>query len=131
MSSEKPIVFFDGYCNLCNGAVQFILQRDHRHIFRYASLQGTTASELIGNSVQNIDTLVLYKNGQTFTRSTAALLIAKELKGLWPLLYGLIIVPRFIRDGIYRYIANHRYRWFGKKETCWRYEESYEDQFLP
>jgi predicted DCC family thiol-disulfide oxidoreductase YuxK len=119
--SQNHIILFDGYCNLCSSAVQFILKRDKKRIFKYASLQsdfGQNSLSANGLSTTEIDTVVLIENGNAYTYSTGALKIAKHLAGIWPLFYGAIIIPRFIRDAIYKFIAKNRYRWFGKKETC-------------
>lgn len=115
------IILFDGYCNLCSSAVQFILKRDKKKIFKYASLQSEFGKQRLaenGLSSEEIDTVVLIENGIAYTYSTGALKIAKHLSGLWPLIYGAIIIPAFIRDAVYKYISKNRYRWFGKKDTC-------------
>jgi predicted DCC family thiol-disulfide oxidoreductase YuxK len=117
----KHIILFDGYCNLCSSAVQFILKRDKKRIYKYAALQsefGKTNLAANGLSATEIDTIVLIENDIVYTYSTAALKIAKNLSGLWPLFYGAIIIPKLLRDAIYQFIAKNRYRWFGKKETC-------------
>jgi predicted DCC family thiol-disulfide oxidoreductase YuxK len=119
--TQKHIILFDGYCNLCSSAVQFILKRDKKGIFSYAALQsdfGKNRLAASGLSTTEIDTIVLIENDIVYTYSTAALKIAKNLSGIWPLFYGAIILPRFLRDTIYKLIAKNRYRWFGKKETC-------------
>jgi len=119
--ATKSIILFDGYCNLCSGAIQFILQRDKKKNFKYASLQSDFGKDILqrnGLSSSNIDTVVLIENGMAFTYSTAIIKIARRLSGLWPIFYGSILIPKFIRDGMYKYIAKNRYRWFGKKETC-------------
>lgn len=131
--NEHPVIFFDGFCNLCNGAVQFVIERDDESLFRFASLQSDYAADVLkqfaiepaqGNSI------VLLENGKVYQRSTAALKIAKKLKGLWPLLYGFIILPRFIRDAVYNFIAKNRYRWFGRQEHCWVPTPELKDRFL-
>jgi predicted DCC family thiol-disulfide oxidoreductase YuxK len=118
----QPVIFFDGVCNLCNGAVQFTIERDPKNIFRFASLQSEyakTALTPFNISYQELDSFILLENGKVYKRSTAALRVAKKLNGLWPLLYGFIIVPRFIRDAVYNYVGKNRYKWFGKQESCW------------
>lgn len=118
---QNHIILFDGYCNLCSSAVQFILKRDKKKIFKYASLQSDFGKQILaanGLSTTEIDTVVLIENGVAYTYSTGALKIAKNLSGIWPLFYGAIIIPTFIRDALYKFIAKNRYRWFGKKETC-------------
>jgi predicted DCC family thiol-disulfide oxidoreductase YuxK len=116
-----PIILFDGICNLCNGAVQFVIKRDKKNLFRFASLQSEEAQQILKEhhcSLQRTDSFFLIENGKVFDRSTAALKVVQKLDGLWPLLYGLIVVPPFIRDGVYKIIAKNRYRWFGQKNTC-------------
>jgi predicted DCC family thiol-disulfide oxidoreductase YuxK len=119
---EHPIILFDGVCNLCNGAVQFVIERDKNQRFRFASLQSKTGQEYqqkAGLSLDRIDTILLVENGQIYQKSTAALRIARHLNALWSIMYIFIIVPVFIRDGIYDFIAKNRYRWFGKQDSCW------------
>jgi len=91
-------------------------------MFQFASLQSDFASEKLKPfhiAPENLESFILLENDKVYLRSTAALRIAKKLNGLWPLLYGFIIVPRFIRDAVYNYIAKNRYKWFGKQESCW------------
>lgn len=119
---EHPVILFDGVCNLCNAAVQFVMARDPQRQFRFASLQsnyGQAIAEKAGLSSTDLSSFILYENGVVYTRSTGALKTTKGLSGGWPLLYGFIIVPKFIRDAVYDLIARNRYRWFGKQETCW------------
>lgn len=133
MRLKSPVIFFDGYCNLCNGAVQFIIERDHKHIFYFSSLQSDYAQEklLSFNINTNLgDTFILLEEGKIYDRSTAALRVTRKLSGFWPLLYGFIIFPKFIRDGIYNYVAKNRYKWFGKKESCWVPTPELKEKFL-
>lgn len=121
-TQEHPVILFDGVCNLCQGAVQFVIARDPQRRFRFASLQssyGQSIAKKAGLSTTDLSSFILYENGLVFTRSTGALKATKGLSGGWPLLYGFIIVPKFIRDAVYDLIAKNRYRWFGKKESCW------------
>lgn len=117
---KHGIVLFDGVCNLCTGSVLFILKRDKKDYFRFVSLQSEAAQKLLAGTTltQDLDTFVLVENGVIYNRSTAALRVARKLSGLWPLLYVFIIVPKFIRDGVYRFISANRYKWFGKKDSC-------------
>ena len=124
-----PIVLFDGVCNLCNGAVRFILARDPRARFRFASLQSEAARRLLGGDPP-AETIVLIEAGKTHTRSTAALRIARLLRFPWPLWYGWIVVPRPLRDGVYDWVARHRYRWFGRRDTCMVPTPELRDRFL-
>jgi predicted DCC family thiol-disulfide oxidoreductase YuxK len=118
---KHGIVLFDGVCNLCNSSVQFVLKRDAADYFRFAALQSDTGQQLLQQSglpTQHFSTFVFIKKGKYYTQSTAALKVAKRLNGLWPLLYAFIVVPPFIRNFFYRLIANNRYRWFGRQESC-------------
>ncbi|HKY64374.1 MAG TPA: DCC1-like thiol-disulfide oxidoreductase family protein [bacterium] len=114
------IVFFDGVCNLCNAAVRFIIDRDPRAYFRFASLQSEAAAKMIPAECRARagDSIVLLENEECFATSTAALRIARRLRFPWWLLYAGILIPRFLRDPIYSWIARNRYRWFGKKDSC-------------
>ncbi len=125
MAFEKTdrFVFFDGVCNLCNGAVQFILDRDRHALFRFAPLQSDAATKILSERGVVIDqgamdSVILIEGDRLYQRSDAALRIARRLDAPWPAAYVLIIVPRFVRDAVYKLIARHRYRWFGRTETC-------------
>jgi predicted DCC family thiol-disulfide oxidoreductase YuxK len=117
MNANDKIVLFDGVCNLCNGLVQFILARDPEGRFRFASLQSDAARRLL-NGNPPAETMVLIEQGTTYLKSAAALRIARGLRFPWPLLCGLLIVPRPLRDIVYDWVARHRYAWFGKRESC-------------
>ena|SRR6478609_7372065 len=124
MGTPDPIntvILFDGVCNLCNSSVQFIIQRDPKARFKFTALQSETGQKLlksIGLPTESFPSIILIKNGKVLQRSSAALEIAKELSGLWPVFYIFKIVPGFIRDIFYNIIANNRYRFFGRKEHC-------------
>ena len=118
---DKPIVLFDGVCNLCNSAVQFIIRHDKKNIFMFTSLQSDTGQKLLAQydlPLNELNSFILIENNKAYTRSSGALRVIKKLKGLWPLLYGFIIVPKFIRDGVYNWVGRNRYKWFGKQEAC-------------
>jgi predicted DCC family thiol-disulfide oxidoreductase YuxK len=119
-SNKQAVVLFDGVCNLCNGAVTFIIDRDPAVYFRFAPLQSEVARRLLNDfEVEpDLSSLVLLEDGQCYTRSTAALHIAKRLRGGWPLLFSLMVIPKPARDYVYAWVAANRYRWFGKMETC-------------
>ncbi len=114
---DRPVVFFDGECNLCNGGVQFIIKRDKKKRFLFAPLQSAAGAEAKHN-VHEVDSFILFHNGKYYIKSSAALHIAKLMGGLWPTLYAGIIIPRFLRDGIYEFVARNRYKWFGKRNEC-------------
>src|SRR5258707_14692248 len=103
----KSIILFDGVCNLCNGAVQFIIKRDKKKQFLFASLQGKAGNDFLKKfdlSPNLFNSFILVEGDKVYTRSTAALTVAKKLSGGWKLLYGLMIVPRFIRNAVYNVI---------------------------
>ncbi|MBP4139757.1 thiol-disulfide oxidoreductase DCC family protein [Flavobacterium geliluteum] len=119
---NKNIILFDGVCNLCNRAVQFIIKRDKKDVFRFVALQSELGIEIcryIGIDQQKIDSIVLYKPAIAYYyKSTAVLEIANELGGFYGLLAVFKIVPEKVRNYIYDYIAKNRYKWYGKKESC-------------
>lgn len=114
----KRLVLFDGDCNFCDSSVQFIIKRDPVAHFQFTSLQSEVGMKTVKdyNIPSDVDSLLLIENGKAFTKSSAALRIAKKLDGLWHLLFLLILIPRPIRDFFYDYFASNRYKWFGKKE---------------
>ena len=117
-----PIVLFDGVCNLCTGSAQFLSKRDKSAQIRFTSLQSDFGQKILqgfGLPLQDFKSFVFLEKGQLYVRSSAFLKATRYLKGLWPWLYGLMLVPVFIRDGVYNFIAKRRYRWFGKREECW------------
>lgn len=122
LPENKKIILFDGVCNLCDGAVQFIIKHDKKDVFRYASLQSEIGKKLVaerGMDPEEIDSIMLIEPGVAYYRkSTAALEIARDLSGGYSLLKNFLIIPEIMRDGVYDFIANNRYRWFGKKEQC-------------
>lgn len=121
-TETNPVILFDGVCNLCSSSVQFIIKHDPQRRFRYASLQsayGQKVMQQFGLPAEELNSFILYQQGKIYTKSTGALMVAKQLNKLWPLLYGFIIIPPFIRNAVYSFIANNRYKWFGKKDACW------------
>jgi predicted DCC family thiol-disulfide oxidoreductase YuxK len=115
------IIVFDGVCNLCNGAVNFIIDRDPQNRFRFVAMQSETGRELLTrypSAAGPVDSIVLIKEGQSYVRSDAALEIARQLSGIWPLLTVFRILPRFLRDWGYDLIARNRYLFFGRQDAC-------------
>ena len=118
-SDGRAVVLFDGVCNLCNASVRFIVDHDRRGRFAFAPLQSEVGRRLLAGRVPaGVDSVVLIEGGRVYTRSRAALLIARRLDGLWPLMYALAVVPTPIADALYAWIARNRYRWFGRSEEC-------------
>jgi predicted DCC family thiol-disulfide oxidoreductase YuxK len=115
--NNHPIVFYDGVCGLCDRSVQFMIKHDHKRIFRYATLQSDIAKQTLGNQI-TFDSFVLYENGKAFYQSTAAIKVLKKLGGMWSLGYVFMIVPAFIRNAVYNFVARNRYKWFGKFDRC-------------
>ncbi len=118
---DKPILFFDGVCNLCEGFVQWVIKRDPNGTIYYASLQSDFAKAFTASTdlkVEDVSSVILYHQGRFYTESDAPLQLAALLGFPWKLVYPFVIIPRIIRDNIYRWIASNRYRWYGKKEQC-------------
>jgi len=132
-SIEKPIIFFDGVCNLCNAWVQFVLKRDKRGRFLFASLQSGYAKENLPPELtasEALQSIVLKEGNSIKTKSSAALAITRHLSGLWPIFYVFIIIPKFLRDWIYDIVAKNRYRWFGKKDHCMVPSPNWKSRFI-
>lgn len=121
-NSEHPILYFDGVCNLCNGAVQFFIKRDRNKRFRFASLQSTSGEQVIDHIREREgkipDSILLVYQAHYYTKSDAIIRSLKMLGGLWRLTIVLKVFPKFIRDAVYDLIAKNRYKWFGKKDEC-------------
>ncbi len=122
LPKDKKIILFDGVCNLCNGAVTFIIEHDKKDVFRFASLQSEIGKKLVaerGMDPEELDSIILIDPGVAYyQKSSAALEISRELSGGYSLLKNFSFIPEAFRDGIYNFIANNRYKWYGKKETC-------------
>lgn len=117
---EQSVILFDGVCNLCNSSVNFIIDRD-RGYFRFASLQSEYAHDLLKNldyDPATLESIVLLQGSTIKTKSSAALEIARHLKGGWKALTVFKLLPVSFRDLIYDFIARHRYKWFGKQDSC-------------
>lgn len=130
---NNPIILFDGVCNLCSGLVQFTIRRDPNGVFKFASLQSDMGESYLRKfNMPNEDysSFILIEGERYYLKSTAILRYFKRLSGFWPLLYLLIIIPRFIRDYFYDIVARNRYKWFGKKEICFVPTIDLKDRFL-
>ena len=121
MNSDHKIILFDGVCNLCNGSVNFFITHDKKDIFRFAALQSDIGIELqkkLNIDHENIESFILIDGDKFYKKSTAALRVAGMIGFPYNLLYPLLIIPPFLRNGVYDIIAKYRYKWFGKKSTC-------------
>jgi len=123
-STATATILFDGVCNLCNGFVQFVIRHDRRGHFRFAALQSELGQALLAAHGQALpasgpESVVLLEGGQYYSHSAAVLRIAGGLGGVWRLAAGGWLLPQSWRDALYRYVARHRYRWFGRQESCW------------
>lgn len=130
---DSPIILFDGLCNLCNGAVQFVIKNDAEKKFLFTSLQSEAGQQLLKQyklPAENFNSFTLIQDGKVYVKSSGALKVAKQLTGPIKLLYVFIIVPAFIRDAVYNWIAKNRYKWFGKKESCMLPSPELKERFL-
>ncbi|WP_303721817.1 thiol-disulfide oxidoreductase DCC family protein [Malonomonas rubra] len=130
--NEHPVLLFDGVCNLCSAAVQFIIKRD-AGAFRFAAMQSPAGERLLAeHRLTDVsgETMVLIVGRNIYLRSDAALQVARRLNGAWALLYGFILLPRSWRESGYRLLANNRYRWFGRRQSCRLPSEEDRHRFL-
>lgn len=129
---EHAVVLFDGVCTFCNRSVQFIIKRDRSGYFRFASQQSGAGSALLAGlpEAAGTDSIVLIEQGRAYTESTAVLRIARRLDGLWKAAYLAIVIPRPVRDLVYRSFARRRYRWFGKESACMMPTPDIRERFL-
>lgn len=129
---EHSIILFDGVCNVCSSSVQFIIRRDRKGRFRFASLQSGIADQLLAGHplTGKMHSIVLIENGKLFTESTAVLRIAGKLDGFWKAAAIFLVLPKGIRDPLYRWFARNRYRWFGKRDSCMIPSPEIRERFL-
>lgn len=122
MIQDNKIILFDGVCNLCNSTVQYVIKRDKRNVYRFAALQSEIGKKLVeerGIDSSQVDSIILIEPGVAYyTKSTAALKIARSFGGVWQLASVFEWIPEKIRDWVYDFIAKNRYKWYGKKEVC-------------
>ncbi|RFB17863.1 thiol-disulfide oxidoreductase DCC family protein [Bacillus sp. HNG] len=114
------IILFDGVCHFCNSSVQFILKKDSKQMYHFASLQSEAGKSLLKKHgiPEDINSIVLIEGDQYYTKSSAALRVCRNLSGAYRFLYIFKVIPAPIRDIFYHIIANNRYKWFGKQESC-------------
>lgn len=133
MNGSKPILFFDGVCNLCSSSVQFVLKHNKKGNIQFASLQSQFAKQRLKSfnlPKDYLQSLVLIESEEIYIKSDAALRISKHLSGIWSIGSVFLIIPKFIRDAAYDLIAKHRYKWFGKAETCWIPKPEWKERFM-
>jgi predicted DCC family thiol-disulfide oxidoreductase YuxK len=121
MNQDHDIILFDGVCNLCNGAINFIIARDPKNRYKFAALESEVGQKLLATHEINpdeIDSIVLIRNNNAYVKAGAAIRIAQYMSGGWPIFYAFRIIPGFLSNVIYDFIAKNRYRWFGKKDSC-------------
>ena len=130
LSKEHPIIAFDGVCNLCNGFITWLIKRDKKKQFRYTTLQSGSGEVLIENAKVEGDSVILVHEEEIYSLSDVGLKCMQILGGGWALLYGLVYLPKGLRDWVYRWIARNRYSWFGKSEACMVPDASVRSLFL-
>jgi len=132
--ATKDLVLFDGVCNLCERSVLFIIRHDNAGRFQFCSLQSRAAKPILDEHDYDDDALasvLLLSDGELYTRSRAALYIARRLDGFWPVFFYLLIwVPRFVADPVYDFVGKRRYKWFGKKDACWVPDTELRQRFI-
>ncbi|MBC8870775.1 MAG: DUF393 domain-containing protein [Planctomycetes bacterium] len=132
-AEDRTIILFDDVCSLCNASITFIIRHDRMKRFYFASRQSVLGRDILarhGLDCDGYDTIVLIEGERAYVRSTAALRIVRQLRWPWPVLFGFIVVPRFLRDWIYDRLAANRYRWFGKSDRCTALTDETKNRFL-
>ncbi|MCB9257430.1 MAG: thiol-disulfide oxidoreductase DCC family protein [Chitinophagales bacterium] len=132
MSSNK-VILFDGVCNLCNSSVQFVIKHDKKKEFSFASLQSDFGQKTLQEHQlpsKHFDSFILLENGVLFQESTAALKVAARLNFPINMLSIFILIPAFLRNAVYKFIANNRYKWFGKKDFCMMPSPELKERFI-
>jgi Uncharacterized protein conserved in bacteria len=119
--NNYPVILFDGICTFCNFWVNFAIRHDPQKKIKFAPFQSHAGQLLLSQhniAIESINSVILIEKGKAYTQSSAAFRVCKYLSGIWKIFYGLLIIPKFLRDFFYNIMARNRYRWFGKKETC-------------
>jgi len=118
---QQPVILFDGVCNFCNSAVNFTIKRNRKSNIMFAPMQSEAGNSLLQQynmPPDDMRSFIFIENNTVYKKSTAALKVCRHLRGLWPLCYGFIILPKFTRDSLYNWIAKNRYKWFGVRQQC-------------
>lgn len=129
----SPVLLFDGVCNLCNASVQWVLLHDRKGIFQFAALQSETGQNLLrkwGRPTHDFDSVVLVDGDRLLLHSDVPLEIVRRIGGAWQLLYVFKIIPRPLRDAVYRWVARNRYRWFGRQAECMLPRKEWKERFI-
>ncbi|MCF6280057.1 MAG: thiol-disulfide oxidoreductase DCC family protein [Flavobacteriaceae bacterium] len=129
----QPLLLFDGVCNLCNSSVQFVIKHDKKQQFIFASLQSDATKEILlqfGETNLNLDSILLITDNKIYSKSSAILRISKLLGGFYSLGGIFYIIPKFIRDSMYDFVAKNRYKWYGKRESCMLPNKELKSRFL-
>lgn len=116
-----PVILFDGVCNFCNSTINFVMRKNKKRNIKFTTLQSFAGTQLLqqyGFAENDLQSFIFIENGKAYNKSSAALRVCKYLSGGWRLCYAFLIVPKFIRDGVYDFVAKNRYKWFGKREEC-------------
>jgi len=133
ISSGHPLILFDGMCNLCSGIIQCILRLDKKNVFRFGVLQSENVRKMLQRyelKISGLTSIVLLEGETIAVESDAVLKIARILGGAWRFIYLFIIIPKFLRDTVYRSISSHRHRLFGKRDVCMRPSPDVLDKFI-
>jgi len=133
MIENGAVVLFDGICNFCSGSVLSIIKRDPKGYFRFSAIQTESGESIMKKyniHSDKADSIILIENNMVYYRSSAALRIARKLKGGWKLFYGAMIIPPFIRNFFYDLVARNRYRWFGKRDHCFIPDQNIRERFI-
>ena len=133
MKDSQRIIIFDGYCNFCSNSVLFIIKRDPRACFVFAASQGEEGQKILAErGIQKLaeHSILLIERDRIYDRSGAALRISRGLRGLWPMFYGFVVLPRGLRDYFYDRIAGYRYRLFGTRDQCFVPTDKIRNRFI-
>jgi predicted DCC family thiol-disulfide oxidoreductase YuxK len=130
---DNSLILFDGVCKFCHASVNFVIKRDKNDHFRFCPIQSAMGQLLMEKHDlldDQLTSMILVQDGKAYCKSCAALHIARQLAYPWPLLYGFIVLPELLRDGVYDFIGRHRYRWFGKYDHCIVADSTIRDKFI-
>ena len=130
---NKTILLFDGYCNLCHSSVLFVLKHEKNQEIYFTSLQSDVGISILNYysiDPTKIDSIVLIEKNKAFIKSSAALRVLSYLNGIYPFGRGLLIIPAFMRNFMYDFVARNRYKWYGKRDSCLIPDKNLSKRFL-